>query len=316
MSPSDQPFRFGLGPAGLNRLRTAGEWRDFVRRAEDLGYEAVCVGDHVDQRPSPGHVAVAIAQWTTRLRAAIHVLNNDLRHPPVMARELCTISMLAEGRFDAGLGAGWMRSDYEQVGVPFDRAGERIARLDEAAGLVRRMWQEQSVTTAASYFATENLTGRDLLGDAPRPRLVMGGGGPKMLAVAARHADIVAVNVSLAAGALGPERGSTATAQATQQKVEVVRQAAGDRFDQLILQVEQHVVEVTDDRGSALERAGATMGLSPGEAAGSPHILVGDVGAIVDRLHELRDTFGFSYVCLTGAAAESFAPVVDRLSGS
>lgn len=316
MNAMRQPFRFGLGPAGLLDLKTAGEWRDYVRRAEDLGYEAVCLGDHIDGRPSPGHAAVAIAQWTTTLRAAIHVLNNDLRHPPVLARELCTIAMLTEGRFDAGLGAGWMRADYDHAGLTFDPPGQRIARLDEAAQIVRKAFTQETVSFAGEHFRANEMLGRALLGDAPRPRLVMGGGGSKMLAVAAAHADIVSVNVRLESGVLGPERGATATIATTRQKLDVIRRAAGARFDDLILQIEQHVIHVTEDREAALARAATTLNLPPDETAASPHVLVGSVSEIVDRLHQLREDFGFSYICCTGAAAESFAPVVERLAGS
>jgi probable F420-dependent oxidoreductase len=309
-------FRFGLGPAGLLNLTTAGAWRDFVRRAEDLGYEAVCLGDHIDGRPSPGHAAVAVAHWTTTLRAAIHILNNDLRHPPVLARELCTIAMLTEGRFDAGIGAGWMRADYDHVGLAFDPPGQRIARLDEAAQIVRQAFTQETVSFAGAHFHANEMLGRALLGDAPRPRLVMGGGGSKMLAVAAAHADIVSVNVRLESGSLGPERGATATRAMTHQKLDVIRRAAGIRFDELILQVEQHVIDVTDDRDAALARAATTLNLPPDETAASPHVLVGSVSEIVDRLLQMREDFGFSYICCTGAAAESFAPVVARLAGT
>jgi len=137
-----------------------------------------------------------------------------------------------------------------------------------------------------------------------------------MLAVAATHADIVSVNVRLESGKLGPERGATATIATTHQKLDVIRQAAGVRFDELILQLEQHVVAVTDDRDAALERAATTLNLSPDDADASPHVLVGSAPEIADRLQRMREDFGFSYICLTAAAAESFAPIVARLAGT
>ena len=137
-----------------------------------------------------------------------------------------------------------------------------------------------------------------------------------MLAVAASHADIVSVNVRLDSGKLGPERGATATIATTRQKIDVIREAAGARFAELILQLEQHVVAVTDDRDAALARAAKTLDLPPDEAAASPHVLVGSVSEIVERLLRMREDFGFSYICMTAAAAESFAPVVERLAGT
>ena len=233
-----------------------------------------------------------------------------------LARELCTIAMLTEGRFDAGIGAGWMRADYDHAGLELDPPGARIARLDETARLVRQAWSEDVVTFAGSHFRTNEMLGRPLLGDAPRPRLVIGGGGPKMLAVAAAYADIVSVNVRLESGTLGPERGATATAAITHEKLDVIRRAAGARFDQLVLQVEQHVVDVTEDRAAALARAASTMNLALDEAEASPHVLVCSVSEIVERLVQLREEFGFSYICCSAAEAESFAPVVARLVGT
>jgi len=314
-------FRFGLGPAGLGGWQPgpalgADHWRRVAERAEDLGYHAVCFGDHLDSRPSPGPLALMVTQWTDRLRGAVHVHANDFRHPGVLARDLATMAMLSGGRLDAGLGAGWMPDDYRHLGIPFDPPATRLARLADAARVVKAVWDQPAAIVDGDWYQVDGLPGRDLLGGAPRPRLVMGGGGPRMLALAAAEADIVSVNVALDAGRLGPERGRTATAVATDRKLDVVRQAAGDRFDDLILQVELHVVEITDDRPAALRRAATALGLGIEDADASPHVVVGSVDDICDQLKERRDRLGLSYVCLSADHAEQFAPVVARLAGT
>jgi probable F420-dependent oxidoreductase len=310
------PFQFGLGPAGLLQLTTADQLRDFSRKVEGLGYHALCFGDHMDARPSPGHAAIAVAQWTTTLRAAVHIFANDFRHPAVLAKELSTIASLTAGRFDAGIGAGWMAADYDKLGLPFDGPGARIERLGEAVEIVKASWRNEVVDFQGEHYRVDGLPGTPLLGGAPAPPLVMGGGGPRMLALAGRHADVVSINVRLDAGRLGPDRGATATHQATEGKVTVVREAAGGRFDELVLQVEEHFVEITVDRDGAVAHAGRTLGMIPAEIAASPHVLIGSVDEVCDRLVQLREEFGISYICMSAAEADAFAPVVARLAGT
>ena len=265
---------------------------------------------------SPGHAAVAVAQWTTTLRVAVHIFANDFRHPAVLAKELSTTAALTGGRFDAGIGAGWMTTDYETLGLPFDPPASRIARLAEAVEIVRASWRDETVNFAGRHYRVVGLPGRQLLGGAAPPLLVMGGGGLRMLALAARHADVVSINVRLDAGKLGPERGATATRSATEQKLAVVKAAADERFDDLVLQVEEHYVDITNDRDRAMARAGRALGLAPEEIAASPHVLIGSVEEVCDRLDRQREELGISYLCMSAAAADSFAPVAARLAGT
>jgi probable F420-dependent oxidoreductase len=310
-----RPFRFGLGPAGLT-AGTAGEWRQMARRFEDLGYHTICFGDHLDSRPAPGVAAVAVALWTTELRVAAHVYCNDFRHPGLLAKEVATVAMMTGGRFDAGIGAGWMKADYDRAGIPFDPPSERIERLRQAVRLVKDSWTEASVWTEGPAYRLSGFPGKRSLGGAPRPALVMGGGGRRMLTLAAQEADIVSINVKLASGLLGPDRGASATDASVRAKVATVKEAAGARLNDLVLQIEAHFVAVTDDRSGAYERAAETVGLHPEDARRSPHVLIGSVGEICEGLQRVREELGISYICMSGAHAEEFAPVVARLAGS
>jgi probable F420-dependent oxidoreductase len=310
-----RPFRFGLGPAGLD-AGTASEWRDMARKFEDLGYHTICLGDHLDARPAPGVAAVAVGLWTKTLRVAVHVYCNDFRHPGLLAKELSTIAMMTEGRFDAGIGAGWMQADYDRAGIPFDRPSVRIERLREAVRLVKESWTETSVSTGGPFYRLSDFPGRRTLGGSPRPALVMGGGGRRMLTLAAEEADIVSVNVRLASGVLGPDRGPSATEVAVREKVALVRTAAAARLSELVLQIEEHFVAVTEDVLGTQERAAAAVGLRSEEAKRSPHVLIGSAGQMCERLQQLREELGISYICMSGAHAEEFAPIVARLAGT
>jgi probable F420-dependent oxidoreductase len=310
-----RPFRFGLGPAGL-AAHTAAEWRDMARKFEDLGYQAICLGDHLDARPAPGVAAVAVALWTKDLRVAVHVYCNDFRHPGMLAKELSTVAMMTEGRFDAGIGAGWMLADYDRAGIPFDPPIRRIERLREAVRLIKESWTESSVSSAGPAYRLSNFPGRRTLGGSPRPALMMGGGGRHMLTLAAEEADIVSINVRLASGSLGPDRGLSATEAAVREKVAWVREAAGPRLTDVVLQIEEHFVAVTDDLLGAQDQASAEVGLRSEEVMTSPHVLIGSVSQICEHLHRAREELGISYICMSGAHAEDFAPVVARLAGT
>jgi probable F420-dependent oxidoreductase len=286
-------LRFGVGPAGIAFL-APGELRDKVRELEDLGYDSVCLSDHLDGRASPGPTAVAVASWTERLRVAVHVYCNDLRPPAVLAHELETIARLVDGRFEAGLGAGWLRSDYERAGIEFAPAGRRVERLQTSVQLIR-----------------EALTASD----APPVPLMIGGGGPKVLALAGREADIVGLNLRLPKGTFGAVDGASASAAASAEKVGWVREAAGERFDALELQMTVHVLEITDDRAAALDRAAASLGVPVEDAARSPHVLVGSVAEVTERIEATRATLGVTYFCVPAAGAVALGPVVAELAG-
>jgi len=306
-------FRFGVQ---ASEVLTAGEWAALARRAEDLGYSTLTVADHLDDQFAPMPALVAAAEATTDLRVGTMVLANDYRHPAVAARDAATVDVLTDGRFELGLGAGWMTSDYAQAGIALDRASARIERLAEAVTVMKRLFSGEPVTFAGTYYRIRGLVGRPLPVQSPHPPLVIGGGGPRILRLAAREADVVGVNVALRAGVIDERAGPNATEEATTAKVDLVREAAGDRFDDLELHVRVHVALVTDDREGMAELMAPALGISPAAALASPHALAGTVEQICDDLVERRERWGFSYLGLSLEAMEDFAPVVERLAGT
>ena len=312
-----RPFRFtiqaGSPPPGRS-------WAELARKVEDLGYDALTVPDHLGDQYAVTPALMAAADATTTLRVGSLTHCNDYRHPVVLAKEAATLDLLSGGRFELGLGAGWMTSDYTQAGLAFDRPGVRIDRLAEALEVITGLWADGPCTVVGDHYAVRDLDGRPapLSRTAERagPRLLVGGGGRRVLSLAARWADTVGLNIALTSGRIDAAAGPSATAEATEQKVRWVREAAGDRFDQLELQVRVHLAAVTDDRRGLAEAVGPTLGLDPDAAMASPHALAGTVDEIVEQCLERRDRYGISAIGLAADVAEVMAPVVARLAGT
>jgi probable F420-dependent oxidoreductase len=307
-----RPFRFGVQVGGA----TDGDsFREVARRAEDLGYATLTVPDHLGDQWSPGPMLVAAAAVTRDLRLGALVYCNDYRHPAVLAKEAATIDLLSDGRLELGLGAGWMASDYDRAGLGLDPPGTRIDRLAETLELLPELFSGQPVDHAGPHFRIAGLTGRPLPAQRPGPPLLVGGGGRRVLTLAARRADIVGLNIDLRSGRIDASAGPTATAAATQEKIGWIREAAGHRFSDLELQVRVHLAAVTDDVDGLAEAMAPAFGLTPDEARHSPHALAGSVDEIVERLEERRETFGISYIGIGVASMDEMAPVVARLAG-
>lgn len=308
-----RPFRFGVQasvpPPGVT-------WPDLARRVEDLGYDVLTVADHLDDQYAVVPAMQAAADATTSLRIGALVLCNDYRHPVIAAKELATIDVLSGGRVEAGLGAGWMTTDYAQAGIPLDPPGRRIDRMVEALDVLEALWADGPATVAGEHYRIAGLDGHPKPVQRPRPPLLVGGGGRRVLSVAARRADIVGINVNLAKGVIDADAGPDGTAARTDEKVAWVREAAGARFADLELQVRVHLAVVTDDRPGVVDAFAPAFGLTPDEALATPHALVGSVDELCDDLLARRERWGISYIGIGVDALDPMAPVVARLRGT
>jgi probable F420-dependent oxidoreductase len=298
-------FRFGVNCVTTSLT----EWQSAARRAESLGYDTLIAQDHFGNQLAPLLALVAAAAVTTRIRLATLVLDNDFRHPAVLAKEAATLDVLSEGRLELGLGAGWLQSDYAKSGLSFDAPSQRIARLAEATQILKRFFCEvEPITFRGAHYAIENLETLPRPAQQPRPPLMLGGRQQKMLSLAAREADIVGISLLDPRGPHMPEPPSFA------QKVGWVREAAGARFDDLELHVNASLVEVSDNPDeSAIERVMARTRRTRQQVLESPGTLVGGVPAIVETLHARREQYGISYYVVRARAMDAFAPVVARL---
>jgi probable F420-dependent oxidoreductase len=303
-------FRFGVQQQSAP---TAADWVTLARRAESIGYDIFVMPDHLGRQLSPFAALAAVACATTRLRIGAFVFANDYRHPLILAREAATLDFISNGRFELGMGAGWMTSDYRELGMPYDLPPRRVDRLAEAIPLVKRLMAGETVTHEGDHYRLDRATAGVAPVQKPRPPLAIGAGGPRMLRLAAREADIVGLTPGFS------QRGwpviAGATESATAEKVAIVREAAGDRFDQLELNIFLGSAGLAG-RGNSL--AGSALAAAAGAATAvysSPYVLYGTLGQCRDRLLRRRDRIGVSYYTIPSRAMESMAPLVEALAG-
>jgi probable F420-dependent oxidoreductase len=307
-------FRFGVQASSA---RTGAEWAQQARKIEDLGYCTLFMPDHFVDTPLAPMVALAFAAAaTTTLRVGMLVLGNDHKHPAVVAKEAATLDVLSGGRLEFGLGAGWMTADYEALGLPYDRPGVRIDRLAEALAVVKGAWADGSFELAGEHYAITAYDGLPKPLQQPRPPILVGGGGPKVLRLAGREADIVGINPILHAGVIGVEAARDTLGDSTLRKVQWIREGAGERFGDLELQIRYFVAAVTDDARSLAETMAPAFGVSPEEALSSGAVLAGSVDEVCDSLVRRREEWGVSYLVFGDDQYEQFAPVVARLAGT
>jgi probable F420-dependent oxidoreductase len=307
-------FRFGVQ---VTSAESASQWREKARRIEDLGYSTLFMPDHFADTPLAPMVAIAFAaEATTSLRVGHLVLGNDYKHPAIVAKEAATIDLLSDGRLELGLGAGWMIADYEQLGLPYDSPGTRIERLGEAIAVVKGCFAEGPFDFAGAHYTITGYDARPTPVQTPHPPIVIGGGGPKLLRLAGREADIVGINPNLRAGAITADAATDTVAEMTRQKLAWIREGAGDRFHDLELQIRYFVAAITDDAMGFAEMLAPGIGISPDEALGSAVACVGTVDEVCDMLVQRRDEWGVSYCVFGEDTFEAFAPVVARLAGT
>ncbi len=304
------PFRFGLSLAGFDHGH---DWADTARRIEDLGYSTMLVPDHLGDQLAPLPALAVAAAATTNLRVGTFVLDNDFRHPVLLAKEAATLDVLSGGRLELGLGAGWRREEYDDAGLVFDPGPVRLGRLGEAVAVLRGLWSGEPFHFEGDHYRVRDLAGRPRPIQPGGPPLLIGGGGPRLLALAGRHADIVGLAPRAWAGTLDP---ADISPEATEAKLAALRAGAGDRTPELnVLTV---VVDVGEgvDRARRLEELAGRWGVAPQALGASPHVVLGAPGQVAEDLLAHRERFGISYVTVAEPALADFAPVVERLAGT
>ena len=309
----ERHFRFGVSVPVAN----ASMWPELARKVEGLGYDVLLVTDHLtgqtaDQlAPIPAMMAAAAA--TTTLRVGSLVLCNDFRHPILIAKEIATVDVLSGGRVELGLGAGWMPSDYEQTGIALDPPRMRIDRLGEAIEVIRGALGSGSFSFRGEYYSVADYEGFPKPVQEPRLPLLVGGGGKRVLRIAAQKADIIGISPRLQGGRVEPHR-LIVPADDVDETIAFVRSAAGD-MAQVELSLRAYHVDVTADRSAALTMAESKFGVPRSQIIESPFALVGSPNSIVEDLLRRRDRWGLSYVIIGPDHIDEFAPVVAAMSG-
>lgn len=305
-----RPFRFAVT---ASRAASGAEWAATARRAEALGYGALLIPDHLGRQLSPFSALAAAAAATTRLRVGAFVFANDYRHPLVLAREAATLDLLSGGRLELGLGAGWATGDYRKLGIPYERPGVRIDRLVEAVGIVKRLLAGETVDHEGTHYRLRGAVSGPLPVQRPHLPILVGGGGTRILRFAAREADIVGFVPQV--DPRGRPRVRQATEAATAQQVAVVREAAGDRFERLELNVIVFDAGLVGSGRPPLESLAAAAKASAVSLIGTPYVLYGTLGRVRDLLLRRRDRLGISYYAFPARSMEAMAPLVDALAG-
>jgi probable F420-dependent oxidoreductase len=313
------PFRFGVI---CERMQSAEEWVSKARFAENAGYSTFLIRDHFIQGPfgdqfAPMIALMAAADATKTLRVGSLVLDNDYRHPVMLAKEAATLDLLSGGRFELGMGAGWLRAEYDQAGMMFDAPGVRVSRLEEALHVLKGLFADQPLTFSGAYYTVTNLDGFPKPLQRPYPPILVGAGSKRMLALAAREADIVGIlPKALLDGTISEEVTERLPATMTQ-KVEWVRQAAGERFAELELNMvitpiltghrQQKTEQLIHERGWS--------GVSVEQALDMPSIFIGTSDQLAEEMWKRREQYGFSYFVVSDVYMEAFAPIVTLLTG-
>lgn len=326
---SHKPFRFSLQSFNTDSPKS---WRDLIAKTEALGYSTFFLADHfLSEGPAldgTGHppqmlgatpaIAMALEQTST-LRVGCRVFCNDYRHPITLIKEAATMDYLSGGRYEFGLGAGWIKDEYEAVNLPFDAFPERFARFSETVEAYKAFMSGDLMEIDGQSLKWSGFHGLPAPSQAPHPPLMIGGGSKRILTYAGQEADIVSLNFNNRAGVIGVEGMTSGLADETKKKIQWIKEGAGNRFDDIELEIGAYTTIVTDHPQPTAAAIGDALGFSADDIMQHPHCLIGSVDFICDELQRRRELYGISYVAVmddgTNNMVEEFAPIVAQLAG-
>jgi probable F420-dependent oxidoreductase len=304
---SPRPFRFGVMAKGAEDRKA---WRELARQAEDRGYSSLVVSDHMGVQFSPVIAAVVAAEATSRLRVGTLVANADLRPPLLLGREACTAGVLTEGRFELGVGAGWMAADYAATRQEMPVGAVRVQRFSEAVEVLARVFGRAVGPFEGQWHRLGQIEPGPLQ-DGTGPGLLIGAGGERMLRLVGRFADTVSLGRDMSALSAREEM----LRAAFQHKYDVLRRAAGERFAEIEVSVFAMDVVLGMDGHAAAQELARRHEVTLAEASAAPEHLLGELAAIRDRLLANREELAISYVVVPVGAMGAFGPVVQQLAG-
>ncbi len=304
-------FRFGVTTIGTT---SANDWKKKAIEVEDLGYSTLLVPDHfIEQVATIPALAIASAH-TKNLRVGSVVCNNDFRHPVMLAKEAATIDMLSDGRFELGIGAGWLKAEYDALGIPFDPPGKRVSRFEEAVKVIKAYFNEAPLVYEGEHYNIRGESGLDRVPtpiQKPHPPILIGAGGKRMLTIAAREADIIGIAVRTNVNGSGPDPTDIGISLA--QKIEWIREEAGTRFEDIELHIQTWAVMITNDRQQAATILAKNFPLPPDILLNIPYLLVGTISEIAEQIRKYREQYGITYFSVFERHMKDFAPVIELL---
>jgi len=305
-------FRFAVQ---VSKADSAQGWRAMAKKLEDLGFSTLYIPDHFDDQFGPLVACAVAAEATSTLNVGTLVLDNDYRHPVPLAKEVATLDVMTDGRFEFGIGAGWMRSDYEASGIAYDEPKVRVERMEEAIAIFDKLFTEGTATFSGNYYEINEVVQTPMPLTPGGPPLVLGGGSKRVLTYAGKRAEIVSVVPSLRAGAIGADVAALAVPSKYDERVGWINDGAKDRATPPELQIWTTFAQVTDDRQGVVEQWSALFGISPEDVSATPVGIVGSVDSICEQLEERRERWGFSYIVIHEDQIDEFAPVVAAMNG-
>jgi probable F420-dependent oxidoreductase len=312
-------LRFGLIS---EQMRDVSWWLASAQRAEDLGFSTFLLRDHFiadafGPQFAPVPALMTIANRTTSLRIGSLVFDNDYRHPVLLAQEAATLDLLSGGRFELGVGAGWLRDEYERAGMTFDAPGARVCRLEESLHVIKGLLTSEPFTFTGEYYQIAGLQSFPQPTQRPHPPILIGAGSKRMLELAGREAGIVNIlPKALPAGAIS-EDPNERLAATIEQKIALIREAAGERFAEIELSLFA-TVRLTDEPAQTAERWIAKrewQGVTVDDVLEMPAVFLGPVERVVELMQERRERYGVSYYIIADEGMEAVAPVVQRAAG-
>lgn len=316
---SKHPFRFGaLNEAMLSHQH----WIAQARKAEDLGYATFLIRDHFvsdfgGATFSPVASMMAAANATQTLRTGTLVIDNDFRHPIVLAKEVATLDQMSDGRFELGLGAGWLQAEYEQMGIPFDPPGVRVSRLEEAVKVFKAFFTEERVHFTGQHYTVKGLESFPKPIQLPHPPLLIGAGKKRMCQLAGREADIVGLlTISTSHGTFQADPVEMLASTITQ-KINWVREGAGERFPEieLSMMISICITENPQQYAEQLIQENKWHNISVEQVLDMPSKFFGSIDQIVEQMEARREQYGFSYYIVNDKLMDTLAPIVARLAG-
>jgi probable F420-dependent oxidoreductase len=317
------PFRFLATVGDSDETIDLPGLTELARRAEAVGCSSFVIPDHLIGQYAPIPVLTAVASATTHLRVGTFVFNINLRHPAVLAQDLATLDVLSGGRLDIGLGAGWNKPEHDAIGIPFESVGTRIAKLEEAIQVLKGCFGDGRFSFSGEHYTITDHDGPPKPVQRPHPPLFIGGGGKRLLTLAAREAQVVGLAPRLVRGDQSAPRGDalSITLAATEEKIGWVREAAGDRFAELELNTypSGNATCITDDpraeaqRRADLIRERSGVELTAEDVLDSPHHYIGTVKSLTEKFVMLRERLGISSFLVDDL--DALAPVVEELAG-
>jgi len=320
---SIKPFRFSWQSFAADSPQ---EWTERAKKAEDSGYSAFHLADHyigpgpaLDEAAHPVQNLAAVpaimsaADATSTIKVGCRVFCTSYRPASVLAKEAMTIDFLSEGRLELGLGAGWVKSEYESMGIPYDSPGKRIDRLEETISIIKSHMKAEDLYFEGKQVTAKNYQGLPAAFNDHVP-LMIGGGAPRILKLAGREADIVSINYNNSAGNLAGSR-ETDTSEGTMEKVNWIKDGAGERFNKIELEIGAYLTVVTDNQKGVVDSMTEMMGMSADQLLSFPHALIGSIDYICEELEKRRELYGISYISFSDNSAESAIPIIERLNG-